>query len=116
MTANRQHPSGLTVDVARQDDTVTIALAGEFDLATRSKVERALVPMASGERLVVDLTGLSFIDSTGIRILMELDVRARMDGWTLVIARTPGGPVQRVLDLCNVSDRVLIVDDQAAAG
>jgi hypothetical protein len=46
---------------------------------------------------------------------MALDLRARTEGWELVIAGARGA-VRHVLDLCRVSDRVRTVDDPADAG
>lgn len=68
-------------------------------------LEAAIPNLAPGEVLVVDLRDLTFIDSSGIHVLMRLDTAARDDGWSLVLVR--GQPaVQRVLDLCHLSDHV----------
>lgn len=105
----------LSVDTWSDAGAVTIRLSGELDIASVPRVEEALVPIERGGRLVLDLRELSFIDSSGVRLLMTLDVRGRTEGWKLVIARRPG-PVQNVLDLCGVAARVATVDDPADDG
>lgn len=115
MTGNANRSAPFAVRVSREGATVTAAVAGELDLASNSQLEASLVPPEPGDRLVLDLRELTFIDSSGIRLFMELDIRSRLEGWTLVIVRGSGA-VQRVLDLCKVSERILTVDDPADAG
>lgn len=103
------------IAVAREGDTITLVVSGELDLQTASRLEDSLDPPAPGGRLLLDLRSLSFMDSSGVRVLMSMDVRSRAEGWTFVIVRGPG-PVQRVLDLCRVSERVLTVRHPADAG
>jgi len=90
--------------------TTVLALRGELDLFTADQVTAALPPVPAGGRLVVDLRRLSFMDSTGIRVLMSLDLRSRAEDWELVVATIPG-PVQRILDTCRISDRIRVVGD-----
>jgi anti-anti-sigma factor len=104
----------LSATVSRDGTTVTMTLAGELDMASYPRAAGALVSIERGGRLIVDLRELTFIDSSGIRLLMQLDVRARDEGWELVIALRPG-PVQRVLELCRMPERVMTVEDPATA-
>jgi anti-sigma B factor antagonist len=59
----------------RSDGTVMIRLHGEFDMACAERFEDELDGTLDGETaaLVVDLCGLQFIDSTGLRILVTLN-------------------------------------------
>ena len=50
---------------------------GELDLATAPTLEAALDGVEIAERLVLDLCGLSFIDSTGLHLLVALHRRAQ---------------------------------------
>jgi anti-anti-sigma regulatory factor len=54
------------------------------------------------------------MDSAGVRLIMTLDLRARAEGFELVIVRGQGA-VRHVLDLCRVPDRVRTVGDPADA-
>lgn len=96
--------------VGEQGGTTTVSLAGELDLTTVPEVEAALAKATIGERLVVDVRELSFIDSSGVRLLMVLDLRSREQGWLFLLARRPDGPVQKVLELCGFEDRVATSD------
>jgi anti-sigma B factor antagonist len=102
----------LVVDVFEEGPTATVAVTGELDIATTAALEEALAAVAPRERLVLDHRGLSFMDSTGVRVVMNLDLRSRAEGWTHAILRRSGA-VARVLDLCRVPDRVLTVGDLA---
>jgi anti-sigma B factor antagonist len=98
-----------SVDLIQDGGRARLALTGELDLAAVPTLEAAIPDLAAGEALVVDLRDLTFIDSSGIHVLMRLDTAARDDGWSLVFVR--GQPaVQRVLDLCHVGDHVRTVD------
>jgi anti-anti-sigma factor len=98
-----------TAETVRESGRVTIALGGELDIATLAELEAAVPAMAPGELLVLDLRDLLFLDSSSIHVLMRLDVASRAEGWTLVAVRARPD-VQRVLDICHVSDRIRTVD------
>lgn len=82
-------------------------VVGELDLATCRAVEEAIASVASSSRVIVDLTSCTFLDSSGLRVLM----RARRDvgegGGVLELV--PADPaLVRVLEIANV-DTVLTV-------
>ncbi len=91
---------GLTISSAVDDGTVSLALEGELDLAGAHQLEESLAAAEKEEPtcLVVDLGSLAFIDSTGLRLLLQADARARERGCELVLR--PGEPaVQRVFEV-----------------
>ena len=86
---------------------VAVALAGELDLATVGEVRRTLEHLRGlGWRdFVVDLQALTFLDSTGVHLLLETYDRALAAGGSLtVVSATP--EVHRVLELTGVADRL----------
>jgi anti-anti-sigma factor len=102
--------SGLTVRTAHQQRIFVIAPYGELDLATAPDVERELhrAERSDAAEIVLDLSGLSFIDSTGIRLVLDADARSRADGGRLKLL--PGrGAVHGVFRLCGVVDRLPFV-------
>ena len=90
-------------------DRVTLVLTGELDLAGIDELESAVAAIATSGSLVLDLTGLTFVDSSGLRIFMNLDRRSRREGWTLAVAN-PTGQVLRLLKLCGFDERLGILD------
>jgi anti-sigma B factor antagonist len=95
----------LTVASEREGDVHTIALAGELDVAAAGRVQHELERVEATDALsiVVDLSGLTFMDSTGVRLLTEAQARMRADCDRLLVLRGPG-PVQRVFELCGADD------------
>jgi anti-anti-sigma factor len=85
-----------------------VSLAGELDLSTIPRVEKQLSErVRSGAGLVLDLSDLAFIDSSGIALIIRAHRDAEVGaGPNLVIA--PGSQVERVFRLAGV-DRVLPV-------
>ena len=68
-----------------QGATVRMAITGELDLSTVPVLARHLDELLRErpDTLTVDLSDLTFMDSSGLRQLIELDERARSDAWTL---------------------------------
>jgi anti-sigma B factor antagonist len=105
---NSPRPGELMIELLSDGDAVTLLLRGELDLGSRPALEQALrrAEGTSG-RVVVDLAGLGFIDSTGIHLLVEAHRRA---AGRLSLRR--GAPdVQRVLELTGVADLFVFEDD-----
>lgn len=100
-------PQQFRCEVARDGEVVRITLAGELDLATTPEVEPVL--RANGVRQrVLDLRELTFMDSSGLRLILSAHAAARRDGGILEIV--PGPPsVQRVFQICGVEDELRFV-------
>jgi len=99
------------VGVQRQDSTVVVSPAGEIDLATVDLVRDAVdanwePPLA----LVLDFRGLAFIDTSGLRYVLELNDRAAREGFELRLVRGPAA-VQRVFEVAGVEPRLPFVDE-----
>jgi len=76
-------------------------LSGELDMATAPKLEEAMDPVARVNRgLVLELEDVTFIDSYGLRALVQLSTRLNGSG-PLVLAKVPDA-VQRVLDIVGM--------------
>lgn len=104
----------LEVTTEDRNGLVHVALVGELDLSSVAKVQEELrrVEASSPATLVVDLSKLTFLDSTGLRCIVTADERARADGRRIVIVRGPD-PVQRVFTITRLDDRLEMVDDAA---
>ena len=105
------------LDVRTEDRNglVHVALVGELDLSTVAKVQEELrrVEASAPATLVVDLSKLTFLDSTGLRCIVTADERARTDGRRIVIVRGPDA-VQRVFAITRLDERLEMVDDAAS--
>jgi anti-sigma B factor antagonist len=97
-------PSPLEIVIREQGTTTTIAVAGEWDLEDRQATRRAIGTAfrRSPESVVLDLSQLSFIDSSGIHVIVELQRRSAQHNIRLVIV--PGcRAVQRPFELLRLS-------------
>ena len=93
----------LAIDSRREGDEHVIALEGELDLAHAGELDEELgrVEDTDATSIKVDLSQLTFIDSTGVRLLLMAEARARADSGRLTIVRAPDS-VQRVFVICGV--------------
>lgn len=109
-------PLQLTMSSHRQGDEHVLALCGELELAAAGDVqdELARVEATDATLIVLDLSGLTFIDSTGIRLVFNAHVRcADQDRLSL---RRASAAVQRVFRLCGVEDLLPFTSADARAG
>ena len=90
----------LAVAEFRNDSTVCLHLRGELDMATRARVESALVRAEDSDAKVIELDfgGLTFMDSSGVHVAVDAQQRASEKGHTLVLLRG-SERVQRVFAL-----------------
>jgi anti-anti-sigma factor len=91
-------------------DAAYLYLAGELDIATTPQLKRELGEPQSQARLVVlDLRGLTFIDSCGVHAIVDAGIRLGQLGHRLLVLR--GGPdVDRVFELTESSADLVDVD------
>jgi anti-sigma B factor antagonist len=105
MSGQGPKPGGLEVSSELLDGAFQVSLQGELDLASMDRMEDHLISIDEREpaKIVVDLSGLAFIDSSGLRALLLADARAREHGYELVLL--PGREsVQRVFEMTGAHD------------
>jgi anti-sigma B factor antagonist len=105
LTSSRQHdPSALRVEVHPQHDSVHVIAAGELDVANVAALHAQLSELrgAGCQHVVLDLRELTFMDSAGVRLILDEDRLARGAGRRFSLIRGVAA-VQRVLNLCGVS-------------
>ena len=94
--------------------TALVALRGELDIVTVSKVAEVLdglEPQADGVRhIVLDLRGLTFMDVLGLNELIKQNEYARSNRHNLAVVRGTRA-IQRVLELTGVDEQLVLVDD-----
>ena len=101
--------------IDRQDGAVIVHLVGELDLYNTPVLRQALLDLCEEQpkRLVVDLQQVTFVDSTGLGVLIETRSRLRERG-ALVLA-APGLDVQRALQISGLDQHIAVRDTVAAA-
>jgi anti-anti-sigma factor len=89
---------------------VIVTPKGELDLAAAPALESGLAEAESHEPklIVVDMAGVGFIDSTGLRVLLAAAGRARDGGWRFQVS-TPTQQVAKLLDLTRSGSVLEIV-------
>ena len=90
---------GLYVDVSNERGVVVTAVRGELDIASADILSATLDKVANEERLVLDLSAVDFMDSSGLAVVLRQSMRRRDAGGTLHIRR-PSLSVQRLLVFC----------------
>ena len=111
-----QHdPSALLISIHPQRGAVRVAPSGELDLATAAALQAQLDELraAGFEQVVLDLRGLTFMDTNGVRLILREDRRARSAGRRFSLIA--GGPaIERVLSICGLA-ALLQFDEPYAA-
>jgi anti-sigma B factor antagonist len=103
----------LNFETIRNGTVAVIAATGELDLSgaqiLESELERLQADPALGT-VVLDLRGLEFMDSSGLRLVVLADMRAREAGRRFVLVRGPE-TVHRVFEITRMSERLDFVSD-----
>lgn len=95
------HMAGFQIEQSTDDaGTVQLRLLGELDLAVVPALATRLAELKGEQRVVeLDLSKLSFMDSTGLGTVITAALDARRDGWPLLIQRTLARPVERIVEI-----------------
>lgn len=103
-------PDPFRCDVRQDGATTFVRPVGELDLDTADELRRVIGEVrAEGATVVLDLRGLDFMDSTGLRLVLEHADESRRDGFDFAVV--PGSDVvQRVFRLTGTEAMVRIVD------
>jgi anti-sigma B factor antagonist len=96
-------------EVERRADVTFVRPHGDLEIATAGRLHATLNGIESAEHLVLDLRGLSFIDSTGLHLLVTLHKRAQRDGFQLTLV-APAAPVEKAIQLCGLDETLPFVE------
>lgn len=98
----------LAVDEADYGDVAVLALRGELDLATVPALRDRLLEVVRTHRSVVlDLSGLGFLDSTGLGLLVSAVKRLHARKGSLVVT-APSPTVRRLLEVSGLVGHLAI--------
>ena len=99
----------IAVHAEERNGVVRLRLEGEFDLASEDMVERALseASRAASIEVIIDLSGLAFMDSTGLSVLLRAQQRSESAGAASIRTVGARGPVARLLKVSGVEQALL---------
>jgi anti-anti-sigma factor len=96
-------PLGLHVEVVDEGWQVMAHVTGEIDIATCSRLRDAIEPhLGPRQRVVLDLSGVTFMDTSSLRVLEHARTRLTADGGSLVL-RNPSSAAHRLLSMAQVA-------------
>jgi anti-sigma B factor antagonist len=100
------------VTVSADGDRSTVTLRGELDMSGVDRAREAIEQAESGEStlVVLDLSELDFLDSTGLEVILRAARRAHQEGRRLVVQR-PSRYVMRLLEMTAIAQSLDIVQD-----
>ena len=93
--------------------TAEVVLTGELDITTYADAEKQVTAaeQTTPALLIIDLAGLQFVDSTGVRLILAADQRAREQSRQLAI-RLGDGLARRVFAALGLLDKFDVLDTQ----
>jgi len=97
------------VDVRAEALGTVVTVVGELDVASSQVLERELAKQDTTPLVIVDLRGLTFIDSTGLGVLVRAHQHAQEQGHRFGVVRG-GGQVNRLLSLTGLDSELLVGD------
>jgi anti-sigma B factor antagonist len=106
----------LAVERSRVDGYELLAVEGELDIATAPRMIAALNESFArlDLPLIVDLSNVDFMDSTGLALMMNAYRRVKRRGQGFAIV-CPGGPISRVFEIADMVDSLHVFPDLASA-
>jgi anti-sigma B factor antagonist len=109
--------SQLSLEVRREGDAALVVVRGDIDLSTLAKATAALDGARAGARSVVlDLRQVGFMDTSGLRLIIEEQRRAAATGYRFAVIRG-SRRVQRLFEIAGLADEPdLFVDAPAGGG
>jgi anti-anti-sigma factor len=96
---------GPTLCVRSRDDGIVVAVSGEVDVCTEGPLQQALLRIMRdrGARLLLDVSGVSFMDCAGLRALLTTRRRAELHGGFMRLIATSAA-VRRIIELTGAQE------------
>jgi anti-sigma B factor antagonist len=101
------------IEISHDGETMLMTLRGQLDVSSRRRFAEKLreIRAAEPEQLVIDLRELTFVDSTGLSLLLKANNAAREDRFQLRMVRSPAAIVQVVLEATGIEEFLPLVDE-----
>jgi anti-sigma B factor antagonist len=109
------HASPFEIRSELKAGNARVTLSGELDLATVPRVQEAVEALLGqgASKLVIDLSRLAFVDSSGLRMFIALNDRAADEGWALALIR-PAEPSLSVFQITGAEQNLPFIEDTGA--
>ncbi|MGH2717045.1 MAG: STAS domain-containing protein [Actinomycetota bacterium] len=104
------------LNIARESlpEAEVIRVSGELDISSSSALREELTEVArTDSNVVLDLSGLRFMDSTGLSVIIAALKRLRERSFDLLLC-APQPPVRRIFEICGLDGIVTILPSEAA--
>ena len=106
--------SDFDASVVNEGDAVRVRATGELDIASAERLLARIGEVeGSAKRVLLDLSALKFMDSSGLRALIQIEGRSRRNGFEFVVV-APSPPVREVLEITRTNTYLTVVDDAGA--
>jgi anti-anti-sigma factor len=105
------------VGLERDDEIAVAILSGEIDMSNATSVRQQIAEFVTPENdaLIVDLSGLAFIDSAGLHALIELGTLLEERRQQLALCVPPGSPTRRAIDIIGLPRAVSLHSERKDA-
>ena len=94
---------GLSIERGHDNGELVIHLGGEVDLATSPFLEEALSEVADNRVLVLECSAITFLDSSGLRVVLRQATRLSLGGGSLRLRR-PSTSVRQLLRVVSAAE------------
>jgi len=111
MSLDSQVHDSFRCELEPERERVRIRPIGEIDIATVPVVETHLSELAAAgfKQVTLDLRAVGFLDSSGLRMILEWDAHSRADGFAFSLVAGPPA-VQRLFDLTHTTELLSFID------
>jgi anti-sigma B factor antagonist len=106
-------PDLLHVTAEPLEDAIIIRATGEIDMSTVAVLRRELdTARAEAATTLLDLSGVTFIDSTGLQLMLEASRGSAVSDWGFFVVGSSRA-VRRLLEVSDMADLIMLVDPRA---
>jgi anti-anti-sigma factor len=99
------------VEITSDDRLIVATVRGEVDLSNALAITDEIVEACGSRRLILDLSEVSYLDSSGVRMLFDLGRRCAVDDQTVAVLVPPGSPINKLLEVTHVGDVLTLISD-----
>ena len=105
------------IRVEREDENVVAVLTGEVDMSNAATVRQEIAESVTpdDDALIIDMSGLSFIDSAGLHAMIELGTVLDERRQQLMLCLPPGSTIRRAIDIIGLPHAVSVYPDRSEA-